>query len=102
MGSREEAGGGGGESACRQAQEGGGPTRQTMPVLKGAKWKRVGGNETEDETPCQWGGCTRGLGLEGSATSSGLDPMFLKRTGERGCTLLPGALCSGLGMAQIF
>lgn len=36
---------------------------------------------------------------EGSATSSSLDPLFLKRTGERGCTLLPGAVCSGLDTA---
>lgn len=39
-----------------------------------------------------------GLGLVGSVSNSSLDLLFLKRTGERGCTLLPGAGCSGLDM----
>lgn len=39
--------GGGGGSACSQAQGGRGPTHQTMPCAERAKWKRVGGNETD-------------------------------------------------------
>lgn len=37
-----------------------------------AKWERVGGNETQDETRCRWRG-----EQEGSDQSSALDPTFL-------------------------
>lgn len=39
-----------------------------------------------------------GLELEGSAISSSMDPVFLKRAGEKGCTLLTRAVCNWLGL----
>lgn len=44
--------GGGGGSACSQAQEGRGPTHQTMPVLKGQNGRELVGMRQMHETPC--------------------------------------------------
>lgn len=40
------------ESARSQAREGGGTHTPNHASAERAKWKRVGGNETDDETPC--------------------------------------------------
>lgn len=44
----------------------------------------------------------KGLELECSAMSSSRDPRFLKRSGERGSTLLLRAVCSWLGLHMQF
>lgn len=75
-----------GESACSQAQEGGGPTHQTMPVLKGQNGRELEGMTQRMRHHVDGEGAGEGWGK-----SSSLDPVFLKRTGERSCTLLPRA-----------
>lgn len=62
----EGTGAGWGESACSQAQEGGGPTHQTMPVLRGQNGREM--VEMKQSMRPHVDG--EGLGLEGSVVSS--------------------------------